>query len=402
MKGRQYQITGAEMSTVTTQENTNTTTPAPAAAAMPTAEMRWIDIAEREEEMPVMGVDTTDYLSREQKEERTRNLEQSRATSSSTLRWWKRENLYYSGSDPLQPYVRWNGKERNVVKWGQLKLLLSELQLLTTFWDNNDLPNPIVVYAGAAPGIHLHLLVELFPQIEWHLYDTREFKVPNKRTTIHREYFTDEIAQQWALQRERVIFISDIRTVSHTTSANSEVESGIMKDMEDQQRWHEIIEPALALLKFRMPYYHPRGLQNYVYLCGHLMYQSFNGADSSEMRLVPLRNNSGKYFTAKYGVERYENRLFYHNAVVRHSYKYYFGTLPGGRCDMGCYDILHLLTVCEDYLRISGKLQTIANSRDQARYTLAFAHLLVEMLNLHSEKKVSFEQLRKGMNVEIQ
>ena len=54
---------------------------------------------------------------------------------------------------------------------GQLKLLTSELLLLTYYRkDETD-----VIYAGAAPGYHIRVLLKRFPELHFHLYDPRSF-----------------------------------------------------------------------------------------------------------------------------------------------------------------------------------------------------------------------------------
>ena len=49
-----------------------------------------------------------------------------------------------------------------VCHWGQRKLLLSEVEFFTTFFD--PLASALVIYAGAAPGHHIPLLSEMFPR----------------------------------------------------------------------------------------------------------------------------------------------------------------------------------------------------------------------------------------------
>src|SRR3989338_871731 len=57
---------------------------------------------------------------------------------------------------------------------GQRKLLLSEIQLLTKYYTEQD-TDPVVIYIGAAPGIHLPFLSKLFPNVKFILYDGAKF-----------------------------------------------------------------------------------------------------------------------------------------------------------------------------------------------------------------------------------
>ena len=68
-------------------------------------------------------------------------------------------------NDPEKEYYRRLDEAKTTIHWGQRKLFLTELQFLTHFWDPNQVPEPIVIYAGAAPGRHFPLLSKLFPQL---------------------------------------------------------------------------------------------------------------------------------------------------------------------------------------------------------------------------------------------
>jgi hypothetical protein len=63
----------------------------------------------------------------------------------------------------------------SVLHWGQMKLLLTELQFLTSHAIKE---NVNVVYAGSSPGHHLKVLIELMPPSwNWHLYDVNDNEV---------------------------------------------------------------------------------------------------------------------------------------------------------------------------------------------------------------------------------
>ena len=132
--------------------------------------------------------------------------------------------------------------------WGQRKLLLSEIDFLTDFSKKGDL----VIYAGAAPGLHITMLTKLFPDIEFILVDPAKICISATRPGIKeiiQDFFTDEMAvklSKFYKKTHRVLFISDIRRKA--------VGKMIVEDMLNQQRWVEIIKPAASLLKFRLPW----------------------------------------------------------------------------------------------------------------------------------------------------
>lgn len=104
-----------------------------------------------------------------------------------------------NSSTPSYEY-RSRGGERNhtVVNSRQRKLILSEIQFLTNYL-SKGVYKPIVVYAGAAPGIHIRLLSSMFPDVEFHLYDPGEFQVSSGgNIKVYRAPFTNELAKKWS------------------------------------------------------------------------------------------------------------------------------------------------------------------------------------------------------------
>eukprot|EP00927_Polykrikos_kofoidii_P072197 TRINITY_DN68341_c0_g1_i1.p1 TRINITY_DN68341_c0_g1~~TRINITY_DN68341_c0_g1_i1.p1 ORF type:complete len:448 (-),score=67.16 TRINITY_DN68341_c0_g1_i1:100-1443(-) len=117
---------------------------------------------------------------------------------------------------------RERGREtKTVCHWGQRKLLISEIEFLTRYYDQAK----VVVYAGAAPGVHLLCLAQLFPKLKLVLVDPRPFSSdvekaardpcfggPGPRATIElrRSFFTDDTAREFAGQTG-LLFISDVR-----------------------------------------------------------------------------------------------------------------------------------------------------------------------------------------------
>jgi hypothetical protein len=76
---------------------------------------------------------------------------------------------------PEREYVDLKCEESSVVHWGQMKLLLGEIEFLTPYV---HVPELTVVYVGSSPGHHLPALVNLMPSTwKWELYDARPCEV---------------------------------------------------------------------------------------------------------------------------------------------------------------------------------------------------------------------------------
>lgn len=245
-----------------------------------------------------------------------------------------KDHLFVSDEDMKEPYRRRRDEDKTSVAWGQRKLFLTELAFMNIFWDNVKIPNPIVVYAGAAPGTHIPFLLELYPEIaELHLYDPRDFSVSlkgNSKIHVYQEYFTDETAKKWAEQRDKVLFISDIRTADYTVAESlDQNEEQIMQDLVMQETWYKIMQPARAMLKFRLPY--PGGTRpvQMQYLNGHVMRQPWAPQTSTETRLIPFNSTQPTEPTASNQINQrtwnckdYEEQMFYLNAIVRETFKF--------------------------------------------------------------------------------
>ena len=240
--------------------------------------------------------------------------------------------------------------------WGQRKLLLTEIDFL------NGLPKEpsIVVYAGAADGRHMPILVTMFPHVEFHLYDPRPFYPgidghPNIRLNpyyggsvstakIHRDcrsaselrtqngWFTDEVAAWYATDEGRVCmrtenertklkscsiyFISDIRTVP--------TEEEIERNQRQQEQWIRIMRPHMSMLKYKCPYPKVGTARTYRYMAGRVRLQCWAPVTSAETRLIVtgktavLRSKTKDPFPDKeWDVVRWERNMTWYNWVMR-------------------------------------------------------------------------------------
>lgn len=201
--------------------------------------------------------------------------------------------------------------------WGQFKLLISEIEFLTSI--NTTISN-IVVYAGAAPGDHIPYLAKMFPNILFILYDPLRFKiVPTPNIIIRQEFFTDKIAEMY--RGMGIIFISDIRLAEErTTRKFIQHENQIKIDNQTQKEWLMMMQPTEALLKFRTPF-----LEGHTdYFDGDVWFQSFAPSLSAETR---LKIKPGKF--KRYNHQQHEEQLFYFNTLYRNKnfldYNSFFG-----------------------------------------------------------------------------
>jgi hypothetical protein len=193
---------------------------------------------------------------------------------------------------------------------GQRKLFLVEMELLTNFLSDAG-KNVIILYAGAAPAIHIPLFIELFPNCIWHLYDPAKFAIKeNKNIKIYNKFFTDETAKEW--NKKCDIFICDIRLDNKV-----DFENQVNTDMKMQDRWTRLIEPRKgASLKFRPPYTYEDIL--YEYINGRILWQMCPPKASTETRLIVDAKDANMHsLPMKISIRAYQNLCAEHNIIDR-------------------------------------------------------------------------------------
>jgi hypothetical protein len=204
----------------------------------------------------------------------------------------------------------------NVIKWGQLKLFLSEVQFLNKIIKETK-SDFTVLYIGAADGYHIGKLAELFPQFMFHLWDPRDFAVKeSKNIKIFQKFFTDDEAEIYSKNGNSTLIICDIRTVSiKFAKEEKDIKRRIKKmdeiienDLEFQKKWVELIKPYASLLKFRLPY----GVGTTKYFDGIIYLQQF-GPLSTEARLLVKNTTEFKLYD---NIE-YDEKMVYFNTHIR-------------------------------------------------------------------------------------
>jgi hypothetical protein len=224
-----------------------------------------------------------------------------------------------------QKYFSRATRVKKAVKWGQLKLLTSELQFLNKYWDAETVPEPYVVYVGAAPGNHIYFLAHMFPKITFYLYDSQPFDSRLSRLSnvvITPRYFEEADVQEFKKFSDRLFFISDIRSLEYEKGFQGveeyerKNEELAAEDMNLQMKWVQELKPVQSLIKFRLPYEYKwtnKNDKSVLYLDGDLYKQAWSAQTSTETRLVP----NLKVSLRNWDFREYESMMFYQNNIIR-------------------------------------------------------------------------------------
>lgn len=209
---------------------------------------------------------------------------ESKPESHTNVKEWTKSDGVLKLTDEIVPYRRRGPfKSSWILKWGQRKLLLETLKFINdnveffnTVQGVNIKVNPIIIYAGAAPGNNVKAISRMYPDIIWYLYDPRgdefdkelsadEFYIQEifqgiKRINVIADFFTDDTAREWT-GRDNIYFMSDIRIVNVEITDNMTLVDQMnhddqisVHDMRMQERWHNIMKPVKSSFKFRLPF----------------------------------------------------------------------------------------------------------------------------------------------------
>lgn len=235
---------------------------------------------------------------------------------------------------------------------GQLKLFFSEMFFLTKC----SQPGDTVLYVGAAEGYHTNKLVELFPELQYDLWDPRRFEtLPARNVKINRRFFTDDVARKYK-NGNKLLFMCDMRNLDIANFKKKEqgdiADNIVSGDMMLQAKWAKIMRPRHAFLKLRFPYYdYECNKAIFKYLKGDVYLQPFSPW-STEMRL--LTSDYSTYID--YDAVKIDEVLAYFNSHLRINYRStYWAEIMKKYKVKNIWDTIYSLAICEYYLRTKNK-----------------------------------------------
>jgi hypothetical protein len=228
--------------------------------------------------------------------------------------------------------------------WGQRKCFFTELHFLSEMIRRGLMVDgaATILYIGAGPGEHLPALIDMFPKVNWILYDKTPFhpeiKSARRRSSVtaRARFFDDDELEtvRAEVREEPLFFLCDMRL--------SEDDSSVENDMARQMEWGVRLRARAMMLKFRFPFGGPKGalaqdplekhnplrsmLRTHAatripfgawYLAGDLFGQLNAPPNSAESRLIVVCDEDGKYGVRQYDWARYEKMMQGYNYFRR-------------------------------------------------------------------------------------
>lgn len=247
--------------------------------------------------------------------------------------------VYLEPSLPRKKYTWVSRNKRSTHHWGLRKLVLQEIDFLVKHAERGML----VVYAGGAPGLHMNMLCDMFPELSFLIIDSAPFRCRgNDRLELWRnsDPFSEEVLMDVLTRKGKKILISDIRTAPAGLDRH-DGDQYVVSDLEKQLEWHERLGSETSLLKFRLPW--TEGSTSY--LDGMLQFPCYGPQTTTETRLI-VHKGAGK---REYDHKTYEEQMFYFNRMVRVQYYQHQVESADGDLDH-CFDCARSVQIFRDYL----------------------------------------------------
>ena len=114
-----------------------------------------------------------------------------------SLKEFTAECRLITDESPRQKYQRRSKQDKTTFHFGQRKLMLSEIEFLTNVSKElSEIDKKIcLLYAGAAPDIHIAMLINMFPFIEYILVGPAKFEMdiskPIAKYKLTNDFFSD-------------------------------------------------------------------------------------------------------------------------------------------------------------------------------------------------------------------
>jgi len=266
---------------------------------------------------------------------------------------------------PIACYHQEKNSCKTLAHYGQLKLLISEIEFLNKIINiDKNIENILIIYIGAAPGIHIKLLYEMFPNFEYILIDPDKFsediinlsKTNNNINIINKLFYekeTEELKKEYS--NKNIYLISDIRAFSENNYENmgnweiqTKREEDIIENNKLQMKFYDLLKPKLSMFKMRLPFYKEiTEIKTIKFLEGEIYYQAYAGPRSTETRIIVQENAK----IINYDCELYENNLFSFNYYIRPNFYPNRFTFKEFFID-NCYDCYTFTKILEEYCLI--------------------------------------------------
>jgi hypothetical protein len=211
-------------------------------------------------------------------------------------------------TDGIMPYTIRSNTHQTVRFLYHRRELLEEIEFLTGALESLNEP-AVMVVVGAAPGYDLEYLVQIFPSVQFLLYDPL-WILPSLYTfsnvCVHRKLFTDEDAQNISVTYSgQKILLQCYTRRSHEL---------FDENLAMIKRWHTILSPYQGAYELTLPYDSDSTTS---FVRGTIYYPLWSKFAGSDTRLITDVNTMDTDMLLDH--KSHEQHMMFFNTVTRTS-----------------------------------------------------------------------------------
>ena len=236
-----------------------------------------------------------------------------------------KERLFLDVDDFRQQYLGEKDIDfSRTLTWNIRGDFLTDLAFLNYAWAPSEIASPIVVYIGAGGRErNIALLSTMYPEIEWHLYDTsgidedpfKDTQTINargkKNITLYQPPYHHNDYERWVFTTG-VLLISRIYLEPKDKGYTAEERQHLV-DMKEQLKLYKLINPNYALIRFRPPHIHDE-VGNFLEFPYGLSFKTpYRSSYATHTMLLVEDKNS----YVKWDLKFYDDGMYFHDTVTR-------------------------------------------------------------------------------------
>lgn len=179
--------------------------------------------------------------------------------------------------------------------------LLSDIMFMLYYVTNKKLEDkPKLLYFYNEEVKHLNILLQFFPNVEYHIYDgsviEENLNIPDNTTVYFHDVYDEIEGEKFLIHRLPSRFTS---------------EEDLLTLLDEQRDLVESIKATYSIIDIEFPYVTSEEKKYYDYLGGYIFFRPFSRPTSTRTKLIRTPNMD----EFKYNLVDYEERLYYHNIM---------------------------------------------------------------------------------------
>lgn len=278
-------------------------------------------------------------------------------------------------------------EDRKTVKWTGRKIILAVLEMFS-FTESEFSNVKYLLVWGSTSADWIFFIANLFHKIEIHYYVHEKMGLPKNlpdNVKVYRHLFNDDDVKEWYIKHNETMILGMYKSHIPKNANDKQTETEHWEDMVKMRKWIYTIRPLDAFIYFRPPYWtQDMKIDRFTFLKGSIFLPVWDSANSTYVWIRPERYADGKYEALNLDAKTWEDRMMYHNSVVRENREFNNNILYNGlNRKFDSYAEISILTRFFSQFKIE---------LDKERYIKAMVDSITNVLNMHNKDKRTLKQ----------